>query len=454
MEENTTEVKMGWQSDNTLSESLAFMLQNELWTDVTFTFKSQEGVIQVKGHTVILAARSPVFQAMFYGRIDSKREVEIEDASPESFQLFLKCLYTDDVDLDENSLISVIEIAHKYQAGYLLDLCSEELGKIISVENACQMLNLAVFYNLNKLQQTACDFIDDNADKILETPGFKNISVETLRVILAGDTFYADELRIFRKCMDWAEKKCKELSLVPDDENKRKIFGDAFFFLRLPTLSHLDFTENVAKTKLLSLEESHKVYMYKGSPSLKIDLTNSIIKRKPKVGVICLPEKKMEIEFRCPDDILLLGVMVNQSRTLSRGYVRCSYNRSMSNSQLDPANNVCAIALQGNIVIEGTDLDRTFKMSHCSKLPVSLDFEKTLLLKGRDEPYKIAVEFSLYTSYNAQYLELFRDMCEMENFRRLKNVLSEPWPCSEYRHFITGVLYRNSSNRESDVLNS
>ncbi|KAK3608668.1 hypothetical protein CHS0354_015702 [Potamilus streckersoni] len=47
-----------------------------------------EAIEEIKGHRVILAARSPVFEAMFYRQMESNKVV-IEDASPESFKLFL-----------------------------------------------------------------------------------------------------------------------------------------------------------------------------------------------------------------------------------------------------------------------------------------------------------------------------------------------------------------------------
>ncbi|KAK3605339.1 hypothetical protein CHS0354_033828 [Potamilus streckersoni] len=466
MEENTKEVSIGWQSDKPLSKSLVLLLEKELWTDVTFTFRSEEEVVEVKGHTVILAARSPVFQAMFFGQMERKREVEIEDASPESFKLFLKCLYTDDVDLDEESVIRVIEIAHKYQLGYLLDLCSEQLAKSIRVDNACHILNLAVFYNLNKLQKEACNFVDDHVHEILETPGFMNISVETLRVMLAGDTLYDEELNIFRKCVDWAENKCKEQNLEPSDQNKRNALGDAFFFLRLPSLSLFDYTENVANTNLLSTEESHKIYMYKGSPSLQMDLRNSIIQRKPRLATILLPGDQMEIKFNCPNDIYLLGVMLDQSKEYLHQYqVPSFYSTSDENNQ--PDRHLSAIALHGELVIQETGFNVTFQTPYLPKIPNFISLNEKVLLKGNNESYTITLKVTLCTSYNVLYLEQLRNIfveednslnryqsqyrsicCDRESSQvRLLKILYKGWPCSKYQHFITGLQFQNVSNR-------
>ncbi|KAL3846831.1 hypothetical protein ACJMK2_017785 [Sinanodonta woodiana] len=368
------------------------------------------------------------------------------------------CLYTDDVNIDENSLTKVIEIAHKYQLGYLLDICSEQLAKYIRADNACDILNLAVFYNLKELQKEACIYVDDHVLDILETPGFMNISVETLKVILAGDTLYADELNIFRKCIEWAESRCKDICLEPSDQNKRKVLGDAFFYIRLPTLSLLEYTENIANTKLLSVEESHKIYMYKGSPSLQIDLINSIIPRKPRLETILLPGDQMEIEFHCPNDIKLLGVMLDQSIEPIHQYEKPSCLNEIHENEL-PENHLCAIALCGELVIQETGVNVTFQTPYLSKLPNFVSLNETVVLKRKDEPYTITLAAKLYISYDVKFLERIRKIGIKENRPTrniygsliyeltLKELLYKPWHCFEYQHFITGVQYQNVSNR-------
>ncbi|KAL3846826.1 hypothetical protein ACJMK2_017780 [Sinanodonta woodiana] len=459
METNTKEASVGWQVNKPLYESLTLLLEKEMWTDVTFTFRNQDEIVEIKGHSIILAARSPVFQAMFYEQMDSKREVAIEDASPESYKLFLKCLYTDNVNLDEISLTKVIQIAHKYQLGYLLDICSEQLAKHIRVDNACDILDLAVFYNLNELQKEACNYVDDHVLEILETPGFMNISVETLKVMLSGDTLYADELNIFRKCMEWAENKCKDKGLEPSDQNKRKVLGDAFFFIRLPTLSLLDYTENIANTKLLSVEESHKIYMHKGSPSLKIDLMNSIIQRKPRFDTILLPGDQMEINFHCPNDIQLLGVMLEQSNELLHGFANPCIPEFAETEQ--PDKKLCAISLHGELVIQETGFKAAFQTGYLFKLPNLVSLNEKVFLKGKNEPYTITLKAKVYTSYDVQYLERIRTIRVKENrhannvvflfgsgnISTPKEIIYKTWPYFELNKIITGVQYQNVSNR-------
>ncbi|KAK3605335.1 hypothetical protein CHS0354_033824 [Potamilus streckersoni] len=433
MEGNTEQLSDYWQFENSLYKSVSILFDKCLWTDVTFTFKTDEEVVEIKGHKIILAVRSPVFEAMFY-RQKETNEVAIVDASPEFFKLFLRCLYTDNVDLDEDSLIQVVKLAHRYQVGHVLHLCSEKLAMLIRLENVCDLLNLAVFYELKDLREKACDFVDDHVLEILETPGFMDLSVESLKVILAGDTFYTDELNLFRKCMEWAENKCIKQGLEPDYRNKRTLLSDGFFFLRLPTLSAADYTEHIVKTSILSVEESHKIYIYKCSPLAQKnnnlsqkDLSNSIIPRKQKLNNILWPERECQVEFKCPNDVYLAGIMLEDIEEETK-------TGATNTVFLD-------IALLGKVVIKDIELNGTFQTGYLSKLPNFIPLKENVFLKGRINPYIITVETKCYASFNVRFTS------QLLNAYQIQQMIFQKWPCCKYKNIITGIRYLNISNR-------
>ncbi|KAL3843176.1 hypothetical protein ACJMK2_021127 [Sinanodonta woodiana] len=428
MEGNTGALSTYWQVDKSLSQSLSSLLDEGLWTDVTFTFNTDKSVVQIKGHRIILAARSPVFEAMFFRQMESN-EVAIVDASPESFKLFLRCLYTDTIDLDEDSLIEVVKLAHQYQVGYLLNRYSGKLAMLIRKENVCKLLNLAVFYDLKDLKDMACDFIDGHVLEILESPGFMEVSVESMKVILSGDTFYVDELKLFQKCMEWAEKKCKQQELEPLYQNKRKLLGDGFFFLRLPTLSLADYTEHIVKTNILSVEESLEIYKYKCLPSQLEntllsgnDLSNSTLPRKQKVNTILWPKNSSKVEFLCPNDVYLEGITMEdivEENAATENYFR-------------------DISLDGKFVIKDIDKTAIFQAGYSSKLPDFIPLRERIFLKGRKTPYLITIATRCFASCNVSvFLQ----------FMNVQHLLLQKWPYFKNPPFIKGILYQNVSNR-------
>ena len=59
----------------TIKERLKMMLNNNVMSDVTFVTKdAMEDVVVFKAHKFVLAVSSPVFYAMFYGRLSEIRE--------------------------------------------------------------------------------------------------------------------------------------------------------------------------------------------------------------------------------------------------------------------------------------------------------------------------------------------------------------------------------------------
>uniref|UniRef100_A0A3Q7GLR5 BTB domain-containing protein n=1 Tax=Solanum lycopersicum TaxID=4081 RepID=A0A3Q7GLR5_SOLLC len=68
-----------------MGQSLKYLLDAELGCDIVF----RVGEEAFKGHKLILAARSPVFRAQFFGLIGNPKtdEVEIEDIEPSVFKV-------------------------------------------------------------------------------------------------------------------------------------------------------------------------------------------------------------------------------------------------------------------------------------------------------------------------------------------------------------------------------
>lgn len=68
-----------------MGQSLKSLLDSELGCDIVF----QVGEEAFKGHKLILAARSPVFRAQFFGLIGNPKldKVELEDIEPSVFKV-------------------------------------------------------------------------------------------------------------------------------------------------------------------------------------------------------------------------------------------------------------------------------------------------------------------------------------------------------------------------------
>ena len=122
-----------WQTElPTLVERTAFIFNNEILSDVKFVVPVSIGESESKkvipAHKFVLAISSPVFFAMFYGRIaESQDSIELPDCEYESLLELFRFLYTDQVNLSGSNVMQVLYLANKYLA-----LACQEMQRISS----------------------------------------------------------------------------------------------------------------------------------------------------------------------------------------------------------------------------------------------------------------------------------------------------------------------------------
>ena len=82
-----------WQlNQKTQRESFKFLLNNTEMSDVTFVVGAKKEK-RIPAHTFLLAARSPVFFAMFHGKMvqgSRENEIEVPDIEQEVFMEVLR----------------------------------------------------------------------------------------------------------------------------------------------------------------------------------------------------------------------------------------------------------------------------------------------------------------------------------------------------------------------------
>ncbi|CAO2597555.1 Speckle-type POZ protein-like [Lemmus lemmus] len=156
-----------------LAEDLGNLWENTRFTDCCFFVRGKE----FKAHKSVLAARSPVFSAMFEHEMEEckKNRVEINDLDPEVFKEMMRFVYTGKAPNLDKMADNLLAAADKYALERLKVMCEEALCSSLSVENVADTLVLADLHSAEQLKAQAIDFINSQATDIMETPGWKSM---------------------------------------------------------------------------------------------------------------------------------------------------------------------------------------------------------------------------------------------------------------------------------------
>ncbi|WAR09780.1 BTBD3-like protein [Mya arenaria] len=251
-----------WRSELTASGCLKHLVQEKLFTDVKFIFPNDNNE-SCTGHKLILSMRSAVFEAMFYGSMSKgDDEVTISDIDKKTFEMVLRYVYTDELEVDGETVLKCLYAAKKYCIDGMVKLCSDVLEASVAVVNVCSNYEHAKLYELQGLHDKCKTFMVKNATEILQDDDFFNLTNESLADYLANGQLKADEALYFVAANRWSENECSKMKIEKSPENKQKVLGPALMEIKFGLLSTKEFEEHVSPTRLLSPEEQDDIYKW------------------------------------------------------------------------------------------------------------------------------------------------------------------------------------------------
>ena len=243
-----------WQSSKkTVLQRNAYMLDNELMSDVSFTCGESRRIFHA--HKYVLATSSAVFFAMFYGEIPPKEfPIRIEDAEEESFKEFLRFLYTDDCKITAENAIGVLYLAKKYLMSSLAEKCSEILEASIKPDNVFVVLEQAIQFDEKELEEKSWDIVSKKTQECLNSEAFCDIGLHTLNALLKKEKLAVTEVELFKAVLKWTDSECarKGINIKENKTARRRILGDSVYDIRFLAMSQEDFAVHVSPTGMLT----------------------------------------------------------------------------------------------------------------------------------------------------------------------------------------------------------
>ncbi|WAR28043.1 BTBD2-like protein [Mya arenaria] len=116
-----------WQHEESFAITNAHMLSDDVLCDVTIL--AGEDKREVRCHQFILASRSPVFYTMFCGSLPEAGVVKIPDVEVDVLRPVVRFMYTGEIQLMPDSVMTVMYAAKKYDIRPLINRCNTFLQK-------------------------------------------------------------------------------------------------------------------------------------------------------------------------------------------------------------------------------------------------------------------------------------------------------------------------------------
>lgn len=253
-----------WQATKTtVKERFAFMFNNEILSDVHFLVGRDSHQQRIPAHKFVLSVGSAVFDAMFNGTLATQsEEIELPDVEPAAFLALLRFLYSDEVQIGPETVMTTLYTAKKYAVPALEKHCVDFLKSNLSSDNAFMLLTQARLFDEPQLAALCLEMIDKNTQEALNADGFTDIDIDTLTAVLERDTLRIREAKLFQAVVRWSEAECSRQQLTISPENKRSVLSRALNLIRFPLMSVEEFAVGAAQSSILTDREVVSLFLY------------------------------------------------------------------------------------------------------------------------------------------------------------------------------------------------
>uniref|UniRef100_A0AAY4ETK3 BTB domain-containing protein n=1 Tax=Denticeps clupeoides TaxID=299321 RepID=A0AAY4ETK3_9TELE len=162
-----------------MAEELGDLWDQSLLPDCSLVVGGQE----FQAHKAILAARCPVFRAMFLHDMKERRTVSLCPPSlclslPEVLKELVTFIYTGKVPNLQDMATELLVAADMYLLERLKRMCEDALCRSLTVENAVEILIFTDLHLTPNLREEAITFIKSHLFDIIETPGWESLQAD------------------------------------------------------------------------------------------------------------------------------------------------------------------------------------------------------------------------------------------------------------------------------------
>ena len=255
-----------WQTTRgTIRERCEAIFNQELLSDVKFVVCDSQGESKtIPAHKFVLAISSPVFFAMFFGKVaEIKDPVEICDCEYESLLELFRFIYSDKAKLNADNVMQLLYLSKKYMLPTLAEKCSAFLKENLNALNVFHILPDAQKYEEKDLMNHCWKLIETQTEEAVKSEGFVTVERSALEELVEKNSLNIKEVELFKAIDCWAEKECEKQGLVAEGSVKRRVLGERIVQgIRFPLMGQTEFADIVLDSEILTLRETNRLVKY------------------------------------------------------------------------------------------------------------------------------------------------------------------------------------------------
>lgn len=261
-----------------VARHLEQFIDNEKYSDMIMIVGEEKK--RIVGHRVVVAAGSPLLEARIL-KATKPVMIDIPNVEPRIWTAVLQAIYTDQTPSgDTGFILAVLTAARLYEVDFLVDKCSKQLRRGITLSTAYSFMADSALSTL----PFVTEFVDANIEPLVRQPGFTSLSEDAVIAILNNPKNSCDEGMLWSRCLAWAEAEVTRRSMEASPDNNGRVLEKIIPLIRFPTMSMQQIIELVVPAGVLTPEQQIEVFSYVGARGTGAEPPTSFI-TTPRVAV-------------------------------------------------------------------------------------------------------------------------------------------------------------------------
>lgn len=214
-------------------------------SDVTFVVGPEKR--RIAGYKQVLALSNEKFMAQFYGveiKKDPDQEVHLPHVDAEAFSDFLNYLYFDKIQLRQENVLDIFNLAKNYLDQRLMAHCSTFISAMLNYCNVFTVLKFNEAHGDPEIQSAAEEYLKMNGLACFQkNRDFKLLNVSMVIKIMQWKLFNCPEEVLWEHVIEWGRAACLRAKKIDDETNMRLELAEILPLVRLSLLPYrLDIT--------------------------------------------------------------------------------------------------------------------------------------------------------------------------------------------------------------------